>query len=258
MREGEIEFRQASYAPAGAPARIRDLVFSVAPGETLVLLGRSGSGKTTTLKLANGLLRPTSGEVRVAGRPTTAWDPVRLRRRTGYVIQEGGLFPHLTVAENVGIVPALEGWPPRRIGERVEEMLDLVNLPPRRFAQRYPHELSGGERQRVGVARALAADPPIVLMDEPFGALDPPTREELRGEFCRLRERLGKTILFVTHDLREALLVGNRIALLAAGQLVFLGTPEEFLRAEGEEERAFVRTLSGLDRYGPPGRNGRG
>jgi osmoprotectant transport system ATP-binding protein len=239
----DVEFRDASYAEAGAPPRVERLDLRVEPGETLVLLGRSGSGKTTALKLVNALLFPTRGEVRVGGEPTGRQDPVRLRRRTGWVIQEAGLFPHFTVERNVGLVPRLEGWDERRVVARVDEMLALVGLDPARFRGRYAHELSGGERQRVGVARALAADPPLVLMDEPFGALDPPTREEVRGEFRALRDRLDKTVLLVTHDLREALILGHRVLLLHAGRAEFLGTPRELCAATGAEARAFVRTL---------------
>jgi osmoprotectant transport system ATP-binding protein len=206
------------------------LNLEVQRGETLVLLGRSGSGKTTTLKLVNRLLLPTGGQVRVEGRSTLDWDQIRLRRRIGYVIQEVGLFPHFTVERNVGLVPGLEGWPAERVRERVRELLLLVGLDSQ-FASRYPRELSGGQRQRVGVARALAADPPILLMDEPFGALDPITRAEIQREFLALQQRLGKTIVFVTHDLREALLLGTRIALLEAGRLVGVFTPSEFLRS---------------------------
>jgi len=238
-----VEFRDVSFAEAGSAPRVTNLDLAIQPGETLVLLGRSGSGKTTTLRLVNALLRPSRGEVRVDGRATTSWDPVALRRRTGYVIQEAGLFPHFTVDRNVALVPSLLGWEAERIRARVVEMLALVGLDPERFASRHPDELSGGERQRVGVARALAADPPLVLMDEPFGALDPPTREDIRREFRALAERLQKTIVFVTHDLREALSLGRRIALLSAGRLAFLGAPHEMLEAENDEARAFVRTL---------------
>src|SRR5438309_10833694 len=169
---------------------------------------------------------PTDGEVRVDGRATTAWDAIRLRRRTGYVIQEVGLFPHLAVARNVGLVPELEGWPPERIGQRVEELLALVGLPAAEFAGRYPHQLSGGQRQRVGEARALAADPPLLLLDEPFGALDPITRAELQREFRAVQTRLRKTAIFVTHDMREAALVGDRIAVVAGGRVRAVATPE--------------------------------
>src|SRR5262249_48596711 len=178
-----IECREVSYRVDGERALLSNLNLQVHRGETLVLLGRSGSGKTTTLKLINRLLEPTSGEVIVDGRRTVEWDPIRLRRRIGYVIQEVGLFPHFTVARNVGLVPSLEGWPPERIRARVDELLRLVGLEPAQFADRRPQGLSGGQRQRVGVARALAADPPILLMDEPFGALDPVTRAELQREF---------------------------------------------------------------------------
>lgn len=226
-------------------ALLSDLNLQIRGGETLVLLGRSGSGKTTTLKLINRLLEPTSGEVLVEGRRTTDWDAIRLRRRIGYVIQEVGLFPHFTIERNVGLVPQLEGWPPERIRARVAELLRLVGLEPAKFASRRPSELSGGQRQRVGVARALAADPPILLMDEPFGALDPVTRAELQHEFRELAARLGKTIVFVTHDIREALLLGTRVALLAEGKLIALHPPEEFLRAPEAEVREFIRALGG-------------
>ncbi len=229
-------------------ALVSDLNLGIEQGETLVLLGRSGSGKTTTLKLINRLLEPTSGEVLVQGRRTTDWDPIRLRRSIGYVIQDAGLFPHLTVERNVSLVPRLEKWEPGRIRVRVEEMLRLVGLAPAQFAARRPHELSGGQRQRVGVARALAADPPILLMDEPFGALDPVTRAELQREFRGLAERLQKTIVFVTHDLREAMLLGTRIALLAEGRLVAVYPAQEFLGATEPEARAFVRAFGGPSR----------
>ena len=248
-----IECRGVWYRPHGAhrgtppsdrgPAILSDLSLKIQRGETLILLGRSGSGKTTTLKLINRLLEPTAGEVLVEGRRTSDWDPIRLRRRIGYVIQEVGLFPHWNVGRNIGVVPALEGWEPVRIRARVEELLRLVGLDPSEFASRRPHELSGGQRQRVGVARALAADPPILLMDEPFGALDPVTRAELQREFRELAARLGKTIVFVTHDVREALLLGTRIALLAEGKLVAVHPPEDFLRAPQPEVQAFVSAL---------------
>ncbi|HVH08713.1 MAG TPA: ATP-binding cassette domain-containing protein [Gemmatimonadales bacterium] len=219
---------------------VRDVSFSVGAGETLVLLGRSGSGKTTILKLINRLLERSVGEVRVAGTRATDFSVTELRRRIGYVIQEVGLFPHFTVARNVGLVPRLEGWDDGRIAARVRDLLALVSLEPVTFAARYPHELSGGQRQRVGVARALAADPPLLLLDEPFGALDPITRTELQREFRALEGRLGKAMVFVTHDVREGLLLGTRIGVMQAGQLVFLGTPEEFRVSAHPEVQAFL------------------
>src|SRR6266700_3493311 len=219
---------------------VQDVSFTVTAGETLVLLGRSGSGKTTTLKLINRLLEPTTGEVLVAGERAAGVPATQLRRRIGYVIQEIGLFPHFTVERNVGLVPRLEGWPPARTAERVRELLDLVGLDPRQFSTRYPHQLSGGQRQRVGVARALAADPPLLLLDEPFGALDPITRVELQREFQALQGRLGKAMAFVTHDVREGLLLGTRIGLLEAGRLAFLGTPDEFRGSDHPECQAFM------------------
>jgi osmoprotectant transport system ATP-binding protein len=199
-----IEFHSTRFGLDGRNI-IGPLEFAVQAGEILVLLGRSGSGKTTTLRLINGLLRPTDGSVLVDGLATTEWQPVRLRRSIGYVIQEVGLFPHMNVRKNVGIVPTLERWERSRVAARVDELLQLVGLPPTEFAERLPHELSGGQRQRVGVARALAVDPPILLCDEPFGAVDPITRAELQREFAELSRRLGKTVVFVTHDVREAL-----------------------------------------------------
>lgn len=238
-----IECRGVGYRLDGGRALLADLNLQIQQGETLVLLGRSGSGKTTTLKLINRLLEPTEGEVLVEGRATTAWDPIRLRRRIGYVIQEVGLFPHFTVERNVGLVAALEGWDADRIHARVSELLRLVDLDPEEFAARRPHELSGGQRQRVGVARALAVDPPVLLMDEPFGALDPVTRAEMQREFKRLKERLDKTIVFVTHDVREALLLSSRIALLAGGRLVGVYAPKDFMGAPEPEVKAFVASM---------------
>ena len=208
-----------------------------------MLLGESGCGKTTTLRLVNRLLTPTSGQVLVEGKTTMEWDAIRLRRRTGYVIQEAGLFPHFTVAENVALVPSLENWDGDRTRDRVEELLSLVGLEPARFGDRYPRELSGGQRQRVGVARALAADPPLLLMDEPFGALDPLTRASLQKEFAQLKSSLGKTVIFVTHDVREALLLGSRIALMSAGKIVLIETPEGLVKSENELARAYLETL---------------
>ncbi len=226
--------------PGNGRFLIDGVSFSVAGGETLVLLGRSGVGKTTTLRLINRLLEPTAGEVRVAGVDAATQDLTRLRRRIGYVIQEIGLFPHMTVAENVGLLPRLERWPTDRIETRVRELLQLVGLEPGAFARRYPHELSGGQRQRVGVARALAIDPPLLLLDEPFGALDPVTRVELRNEFAALESRLGKAMVFVTHDVREGLLLATRIGLLDGGRLLFLGTPDEFRASPLPEVRQFM------------------
>jgi osmoprotectant transport system ATP-binding protein len=243
-----VKFQGVSFVERDLPPRVEDLDLSIEAGEIVVLLGRSGSGKTTTLRLVNALLLPSRGEVRVGGKATTAWNPVELRRRTGYVIQEGGLFPHFDVARNVALMPTLLGWATERIADRVREMLRLVGLDPDRFATRYPAELSGGERQRVGVARALAADPPLVLMDEPFGALDPPTREEICSEFRALVRDLGKTIVFVTHDLREALSLGDRIALLERSRLAFLGGARELMESGAAEARAFVRTLGDSER----------
>jgi osmoprotectant transport system ATP-binding protein len=194
---------------------------TVAAGESVALVGRSGAGKSTTLKLINRLLLPDSGSVQVEGRDTRAWDPIALRRRTGYVLQDVGLFPHLTVEENVAVVPRLEGWPPQRRRARAHELLQLVGLPPDQFASRWPRELSGGQRQRVGVARALAVDPPLLLMDEPFGALDAETRHELRDEFERLRRQLRQTVIFVTHDMEEAFALGDRVGVLERGRLMF-------------------------------------
>jgi len=211
------------------------------------LLGRSGSGKTTTLKLVNRLLTPTGGEVRVNAEPTAASDVIRLRRSIGYVIQEVGLFPHFTVERNIGLVPRIEGWTADRIHLRVAELLQMVGLEAQ-MASRYPHQLSGGQRQRVGVARALAADPAILLMDEPFGALDALTRDQLQREFLSLQQRLGKTVVFVTHDLREALRLGSRIALMEAGRLVTVLSPEDFLRSSEPLAAAYVQAFGdGLD-----------
>jgi osmoprotectant transport system ATP-binding protein len=239
-----VEFRGVTFAVNGGPSIIDDLNFTVAVGETLVLLGESGCGKTTTLRLVNRLLTPAAGQVLVEGKSTTEWDVIHLRRRTGYVIQEAGLFPHFTVAENVALVPSLENWPPEKIRARVEELLLLVGLKPALFSDRYPRELSGGQRQRVGVARALAADPPLLLMDEPFGALDPLTRASLQREFAQLKSNLGKTVIFVTHDVREALLLGSRIALMDKGKIVLLETPDGFRRSTNEYARAYLETLS--------------
>ncbi|HUF90119.1 MAG TPA: ATP-binding cassette domain-containing protein [Gemmatimonadota bacterium] len=238
-----VAFEGAGYALPGGRWIVRDLSLAVGPREILVLVGRSGAGKTTALKLVNRLLDPTGGRVVVDGRPTGAWDPVELRRRIGWVIQEVGLFPHLTVRRNVGLVPELLGWKRPRIDGRVDELLERVGMPAAEFAARLPHELSGGQRQRVGVARALAADPPLLLLDEPFGALDPITRAELQREFGELVRRLGKAALFVTHDLREALALGDRVGVMAGGRLAALEPAGRFLESDHPEVRALAATL---------------
>ncbi len=242
-----IEFRDVTYSLPTGRELLSGLNLQVQRGETLVLLGRSGSGKTTTLKLVNRLLTPSGGEVLVNGKPTAGSDVIRLRRSIGYVIQDVGLFPHFTVERNIGLVPRIEGWPDERVALRVQELLQMVGLDAP-FASRYPHQLSGGQRQRVGVARALAADPPILLMDEPFGALDALTRDQLQREFLDLQQRLGKTVLFVTHDLREALRLGSRIALIEEGQLVVVLPPKDFLRSREPLAAAYVEAFGeGLD-----------
>jgi len=238
-----LEFRGVSYRINGSLI-LDNLSFGIEPSRTLVLLGRSGSGKTTALKMVNGLLFPTSGQVLVESRATSDSDLIQLRRSIGYVIQEVGLFPHFTVARNIGIVPKIEEWKEDRIRARVQELLQLVGLAPE-IANRYPHQLSGGQRQRVGVARALAADPEILLMDEPFGALDPLTRDELQREFLTLQRGLHKTVVFVTHDLREALRLGSRIALMEAGKLVTVLTPNEFVKSDDPWASAYVKAFGG-------------
>jgi len=242
--EAAIEFDRVSFRLNGRPL-LQDLDLSVMQGETLVLLGRSGSGKTTTLRLINRLLLPTEGEVRVQGVPTTQWDPIRLRRSIGYVIQDGGLFPHFTVERNIALVPRIENWPPERVRIRVRELLDTVGLN-EQLASRYPAELSGGQRQRVGVARALAADPPILILDEAFGALDPITRSEMQKEFRALQQRMQKAVIFVTHDLREALLMADRIALLEDGRKIVDLPAAEFVHSQHPLARAYVEAFSGL------------
>ena len=236
-----IEFRDVSYRVASTQV-LSGFNLLVEGGETVVLLGRSGSGKTTSLKLVNRLVTPTSGEVLVKGVPNGDGDLIRLRRSIGYVIQDVGLFPHFTVERNIGLVPKIEGWSEERIRARIQELLHMVGLNPE-IASRYPNQLSGGQRQRVGVARALAADPEILLMDEPFGALDPLTRDELQREFLLLQQRLHKTVVFVTHDLREALRLGRRIALMEAGRLVTVLSPGEFLQSTDPLASAYVRAF---------------
>jgi len=238
-----IEFDRVFFSLNGRPL-LEKLTLSVREGETLVLLGRSGSGKTTTLKLINGLLMPVEGEVRVSGRSTKTWDAIRLRRSIGYVIQDGGLFPHFTVERNIALVPRIEGWGRQRIEARVRELLVLVGLDVE-LASRYPSELSGGQRQRVGVARALAADPPILLLDEAFSALDPITRSEMQKEFRALQQRMRKAVVFVTHDLREALLLADRIALMEEGRVVVNLPVTEFRVSQHPLVRAYREAFAG-------------
>ena len=222
-----IEFRSVSFTRPGGTRVLDRFNLTVDAGDVVALVGRSGAGKTTILKLINRLLDPDAGDVLVEGKSTRAWEPIRLRRSVGYVLQDVGLFPHMTVSGNIGVVPKLEGWTADRIGARVDELLDLIGLDRRTFAHRWPDELSGGQRQRVGVARALAADPPILLMDEPFGALDPVTRVELHLEFKRIQARVRKTVVIVTHDMREAFALATRIGVLDAGELVAFDTPDK-------------------------------
>lgn len=210
--------------PSGVTA-LDEASFAIGAGRVLVLLGRSGSGKTTALKTVNRLIEPDAGEVRVQGVDVRRSDPIALRRRIGWVIQEAGLLPHLSVLENVGLVPRLLGWPAERRAARARELLDLVGLPPDRFAPLEPRRLSGGERQRVGLARALAADPPLLLMDEPFGALDPLTRRRMQDEFRALQQELGKSVVLVTHDVPEALRLGHEVAVMDRGRVVQQGPP---------------------------------
>ena len=242
MSAAALEFRDVSYH-VGGNLILDNLSFRIEAGSTLVLLGRSGSGKTTALKMLNGLLFPSDGKVLIEDRATRDWDLIQLRRSIGYVIQEIGLFPHFTIGENVGLVPRLNGWAPERVTARVAELLAQVGLEPAQFLDRYPRQLSGGQRQRVGVARALAAEPKLLLFDEPFGALDPVTRVELQDQFLELRDRLQKTSIFVTHDVREAVRLGTEIALLHRGRLEVLATPDEFVKSSGPEARAFLATL---------------
>lgn len=234
-----IDFRSVGYAYDGRPALV-DFDLAIAPGESVALVGASGAGKSTVLKLVNRLLLPQSGAVLVNGRDTREWDAIGLRRRAGYVLQDVGLFPHLTVEQNVTVVPRLDGWPAARSRARAAELLALVGLPPADFATRWPRELSGGQRQRVGVARALAADPPMLLMDEPFGALDPITRHELQREFQRIQRDLRKTVLIVTHDMAEAFALGQRVGVLHAGRLIVCDTPAAVARSTDPHVRGLL------------------
>jgi osmoprotectant transport system ATP-binding protein len=238
-----VEFRHVSYRIAGRTPILDDCSLTVGGGETFALVGASGSGKTTVLKLVNRLLVPDAGDVRVQGIDTREWDPIRLRRSVGYVIQEVGLFPHLTVADNIAVVPRLELWSADRVAARVRELLELIGLPPETYTGRWPDELSGGQRQRVGVARALAIDPPVLLMDEPFGALDPITRRQLQQEFRRIQSRVAKCVLLVTHDMAEALALADRIGVLDEGRLIWQGTPMAIGSADDPRVRALVESV---------------
>jgi osmoprotectant transport system ATP-binding protein len=244
-----VELRHVTkrYDPGTkGPGAVNDLSFTVPAGKVCVLVGPSGCGKTTTLKMVNRLIEPTSGQIVIDGVDVMTQNATRLRRRIGYVIQQVGLFPHLTIGQNVAVVPRLLGWKPARMRERVDELLTLVGLDATRYRDRYPSQLSGGERQRVGVARALAADPPLMLMDEPFGAVDPIVRDRLQNEFLRLQEELAKTILFVTHDIDEAIKMGDLVAVMeVGGHLAQFGPPDEILAKPASD---FVARFVGADR----------
>jgi osmoprotectant transport system ATP-binding protein len=243
MSAPAVEFRAVSFE-IGGRAILRNINLAVEDGETVVLLGRSGSGKTTLLKMVNRLIEPTSGEIFFQGKRVPDWDPILLRRSIGYVIQDVGLFPHRTVEQNVELVPRLEHWPDTRVRERGTALLNAVGLAPSEYARRYPRQLSGGQKQRVGIARALAADPPLLLLDEPFAALDPVTRFELQQHFLELRKTYRKTALFVTHDVREALLMGTRIALLNRGELETITSASDFVNLRTPEAQAFLATIA--------------
>src|SRR5436190_4649469 len=244
VRMIDIEHLSKRFGAAAAPA-VDDLSLSIGEGEICVLIGPAGCGKTTTMRMINRMVEPDRGIIRIAGRDVTHGDAVELRRSVGYVIQQVGLFPHMTIAENVATVPQLLGWDTARTARRVDALLERVHMDPARFRDRYPRELSGGQKQRVGVARALAADPPVMLMDEPFGAIDPITRAKLQDEFLRILRELGKTIVFVTHDIDEAIRMGSRIAILRAGKVVQYDTPERILARPAD---AFVEQFVGGDR----------
>lgn len=233
-----------NYDNAAVPS-VDDLTIEVAEGSTVALIGPSGCGKTTTMRMINRLIDPTSGKIFVDGKDITKGDPVELRRHIGYVIQSVGLFPHMTIGENIAAVPKLLGWEQKKISERTDEMLHLVGLDPSQMVRRYPRQLSGGQRQRIGVARALAADPPVLLMDEPFGAIDPIARERLQGEFRAILKRVRKTVVLVTHDLDEAIRLGDRIAIMRSGKIVQHDTPDAILSNPADE---FVASFVGVDR----------
>ena len=238
-----VEFTGVDFAYPGRAPVLTQVDLAVGPGEVLAIVGRSGSGKTTILKLVNRLLLPSAGTVRVQDRDTREWDGIDLRRRAGYVFQDIGLFPHMSVEANVRIVPRLQGWPEARARARAAELLEMVGLPPAEYASRSPRELSGGQRQRVGLARALAVDPPVLLMDEPFGALDPITRAEIRRAFQALQQRLGPTVILVTHDMGEAFSLGQRVAVLDAGRVIVCDTPAAVAASTDSRVRAFLDAL---------------
>lgn len=240
-----VQFEHVSKTYSGGTHAVRDVNLTVARGEFICLIGPSGSGKTTTMKMVNRLIEPSEGTIYVDGQDVMKQDVVELRRGIGYVIQQTGLFPHMTIAENIGLVPALKGWPKEKREQRALELLDMVGLDPDVYAHRYPQELSGGQQQRVGVLRALAAESDLILMDEPFGALDPITREVIQDELKRLQQRLQKTVLFVTHDMDEALKLADRIVLMKDGRIVQVGTPDELLRNPANE---FVASFMGAER----------
>jgi len=238
-----VQFQKVRCSYAGRPAVLDGLDLTVQNGEIVAIVGRSGAGKTTILKLVNRLLLPSSGAVKVQGRDTREWDGIQLRRRTGYVFQDVGLFPHMSVADNVRVVPRLEGWPQDRQEARARDLLQLVGLPHDVYGERFPSELSGGQRQRVGLARALAAEPEVLLMDEPFGALDPVTRAEIRREFSCIQSRLGITAILVTHDMGEAFSLGHRVAVLDAGVMIVCDTPAAVAASRDPRVRAFIDSL---------------
>ena len=248
QRATAIEYRDVQFSRAPGTRVLDHFSLQVESGDVLALVGRSGAGKTTLLKLVNRLLLPEAGAVLVEGRDTRDWDPIALRRRVGYVLQDVGLFPHMSVADNVALILRISGWAAERITARVRELLELIGLPEAAFGSRWPDQLSGGQRQRVGVARALALDPPLLLMDEPFGALDPVTRAELHAEFRRIQDRLGKTVIIVTHDMGEAFALGTRLGVIDDGALVACGPPEAIARSTDPRVRQLLDAIPTVPR----------